>query len=120
MQPCAALSKFATWRRNLGVACAVHYTLCRILNRRLGGRVLTLSVRVFPTPVYCRAGGSDLRVFVQVLANREYRCLDQSDISGLIIDCGAANIDPVHAVLLTRFPGAHLIALEPDPITLRY
>ena len=50
MQPSAALSKFATWSRNLGVACAVRYTLYRILNRTLGGRVLTLNVRGFPQP----------------------------------------------------------------------
>ena len=114
MQPAAAFSKFATWSRNLGVPCAVRYTLYRILNRTLGGRVLTLNVRGFPNPVYCRAGGSDLRVFAQVLANREYRCLDQSDISGLIIDCGA-NIGLSTLYFLARFPSAHVIALEPDP-----
>ena len=114
MQPSAALSKFATWSRNLGVVCAARYTLYRIFHRLLGTRVLTLRVRGFPKPVYCRAGGSDLRVFAQVLANREYRCLDQSDISGLVIDCGA-NIGLSTLYFLTRFPNAHLIALEPDP-----
>ena len=88
MHPSAALLKFATWTRNRGVACAAR--------------------------VYCRAGGSDLRVFAQLLANREYRCLDQSDISGLVIDCGA-NIGLSTLYFLTRFPNAHLIALEPDP-----
>ena len=114
MQPSAALAKFTTWRRNLGLACAVRYTLYRILNRTLGGRVLTLHVRGLPSPVYCRAGGSDLRVFAQVIANREYRCLDQSHIPELVIDCGA-NIGLSTVYFLTRFPNAHLIALEPDP-----
>jgi FkbM family methyltransferase len=53
-------------------------------------------------------------VFAQVLANREYRCLDQSEISGLVIDCGA-NIGLSTLYFLTRFPNAHLIAIEPDP-----
>jgi methyltransferase FkbM-like protein len=114
MQPSAALSKFATWSRNLGVACAVRYSLYRIFHRALGERLLTLNVRGFPRPVYCRAGGSDLRVFAQVLANREYRCLDQSEISGLVIDCGA-NIGLSTLYFLRRFPNAHVIALEPDP-----
>lgn len=114
MQPSAALSKFATWSKNLGTACAVRYSLYRIFHRTLGGRRLTLNVRGFPRPVYCRAGGSDLRVFAQVIANREYRCLDQSEISGLIIDCGA-NIGLSTLYFLRRFPDAHVIALEPDP-----
>jgi FkbM family methyltransferase len=53
-------------------------------------------------------------VFAQVLANREYRCLDQADISGLVIDCGA-NIGLSTLYFLRRFPNAHVIALEPDP-----
>jgi FkbM family methyltransferase len=114
MQPSAALSKFATWTKNLGIACAVRYSLYRIFNRMLGERLLTLKVRGFPRPVYCRAGGSDLRVFAQVLANREYRCLDQSHISGLVIDCGA-NIGLSTLYFLRRFPKVHVIALEPDP-----
>ena len=61
MQPSAALSKFATWNSNLGVPCALRYTLYRIFHRILGARVLTLHVRGFVQPVYCRAGGSDLR-----------------------------------------------------------
>jgi FkbM family methyltransferase len=107
MQPSAALSKFATWSRNLGLACAVRYSVYRILHRSLGARLLSLNVRGLP-------GRVDLRVFAQVLANREYRCLDQSDISGLVIDCGA-NIGLSTLYFLTRFPNAHLIALEPDP-----
>ena len=55
-----------------------------------------------------------MRVFAQVLANREYRCLDQADISGLIIDCGA-NIGLSTLYFLRRFPEARVIALEPDP-----
>ena len=114
MQSSAALSKFATWSKNLGVACAARYTLYRLVNRALGRCLLTLRVRGFPHPIYCRAGGSDLRVFAQVIANREYRCLDECDISGLVIDCGA-NIGLSTLYFLTRFPKAQLVALEPDP-----
>jgi FkbM family methyltransferase len=114
MKPSAAFAKFAAWSRNLGIAQATRYTLYRILNPAFDRRILTLYVKGLRQPLFCRAGGSDLRVFAQVLANREYRCLDRSDISGLIIDCGA-NIGLSTVYFLTRFPNTHLIALEPDP-----
>ena len=114
MQPSAAFSKFATWSSNLGIAQATRYTLYRILHRTFKRRILTLFVKGFRQPLYCRAGGSDLRVFAQVLANREYRCLDGSDVAGLVIDCGA-NIGLSTVYFLSRFPNTHLIALEPDP-----
>ena len=118
MDPSAAFVKFATWSRNLGFAHATRYTLYRVLHRTFKGRILTLNAKGFRHPFYCRSGGSDLQVFAQVLANREYRCLDRFDVSGLIIDCGA-NIGLSTLYFLTRFPNAHLIALEPDPDNFR-
>jgi FkbM family methyltransferase len=114
MNPSAVCLKFATWCTNLGFAHATRYTLYRVLHRSFRRRILTLNAKGFRNPFYCRSGGSDLQVFAQVLANREYRCLDRLDVSGLIIDCGA-NIGLSSIYLLTRFPNAHLIALEPDP-----
>ena len=118
MNPSAAFLKLATWRRNLGFAHATRYTFYRVLHRSFKRRILTLNAKGFRHPFYCRSGGSDLQVFAQVLANRQYRCLDRLDFSGLIIDCGA-NIGLSTLYFLTRFPNAHLIALEPDPDNFR-
>jgi FkbM family methyltransferase len=118
MQPSAAFLKFATWGKNLGVAHAARYTFYRVLNRTFKRRTLTLYAKGFRHPFYCRLGGSDLRVFAQVLANREYRCLDRFDVAGLVIDCGA-NIGLSTLYFLTRFPNTHVIALEPDPDNFR-
>jgi hypothetical protein len=117
MHPSAPFQKFATWSRNLGFAHATRYTLYRVLHRTFKRRILTLNAKGFRQPFFYRSGGSDLQVFTQVLANREYRCLDRFDISGLIIDCGA-NIGPVHTLLLDSLSNT-LLTLEPDPDSFR-
>lgn len=57
---------------------------------------------------------SDINVFTQIFMSREYRCLDEVQEPSLIIDCGA-NVGYSSAYFLSRFPKAHLIAVEPDP-----
>ena len=52
-------------------------------------------------------------MFYQIFAHREYRCLDHVQNPKLIIDCGA-NVGYSAAYFLSRFPGANLIAIEPD------
>jgi len=61
-----------------------------------------------------RAHTSDTNVFSQVFIHREYRCLDDVVDPQLIIDCGA-NAGYSAAYLLTRFPSARLVAIEPHP-----
>jgi FkbM family methyltransferase len=65
-------------------------------------------------PLWCRANTSDRQVFSQVFIEREYACLDGVASPRLIIDCGA-NVGYTSAYFLSRFPGAHVIAVEPDP-----
>ena len=65
-------------------------------------------------PLLCRPRTSDLEVFDQIFVGREYRCLDDAKDVGLIIDCGA-NVGYSSAYLLSRFPAAKVIAVEPDP-----
>jgi FkbM family methyltransferase len=65
-------------------------------------------------PLLCRPRTSDLKVFRQIFVDREYRCLDHVDNVELIVDCGA-NVGYSAAYLLTKFPNAQLIAIEPDP-----
>jgi FkbM family methyltransferase len=52
-------------------------------------------------------------VIDQVLVEEEYLPLSRVTAPRLIIDCGA-NIGCTAVYLLTRFPGAQLIAVEPD------
>ncbi len=84
-------------------------------NRGIGsGPKKKLSSRFLAHPVYFREGTSDLYVFRQVLAEREYGCIDDCSGPKLIIDCGA-NVGYASAYFLSRFPSARVIAIEPDP-----
>jgi FkbM family methyltransferase len=86
------------------------------LGNRLGvprGPALPMRNKLAKFAVHCRAGTSDVDVFGQIFVHREYRCLDHLSNPGLIIDCGA-NVGYSSAYFLTRFPGAFVIAVEPD------
>jgi FkbM family methyltransferase len=65
-------------------------------------------------PLRCRPRTSDIDVFKQIFASREYRCLDDVPSAELIVDCGA-NVGFASAYFLTKYPSAKLIAVEPDP-----
>ncbi len=64
-------------------------------------------------PMLARAKSSDLYVFDQIFVDREYRCLDGLKNVRTIIDAGA-NVGYSSAYLLSRFPNAQVIAIEPD------
>lgn len=64
-------------------------------------------------PLVLRPGTSDAHVFYQIFVEREYSCLDGLDNPGFIIDCGA-NVGFSAAYFLSRFPGARVLAVEPD------
>jgi len=59
-------------------------------------------------------GTSDINVFRLIFGTREYSCLDDVKNPSLILDCGA-NVGYASAYFLSRFPNAHVIAVEPDP-----
>ena len=67
-------------------------------------------------PLHCRPHSSDLAVYKQIFAQREYSCLDHLPLNseGLILDCGA-NVGFSSAYFLSRFPRCKAIAVEPDP-----
>jgi FkbM family methyltransferase len=102
--------------RNLGWKAGFDYLRQRRRLRR--GRVkqpyVLLGSKYAAHPLRCRANTSDIGVFRQVFAQREYRCLDDLRTAGLILDCGA-NVGYSSAYFLTRFPQATVIAVEPDP-----
>lgn len=65
-------------------------------------------------PLLCRPGTSDVDAFALIFIEREFRCLDALSSARLIVDCGA-NVGYASAYLLSRFPDAQLVAIEPDP-----
>lgn len=76
-------------------------------------KALHLRSRLAAHPLLCRPHTSDILVFDQVFIEREYQPLDDLGAPGLILDCGA-NVGYSSAYLLSRFPKARLIAVEPD------
>lgn len=65
--------------------------------------------------VLCRAVSSDRRTFQQVFEEGEYRdLLDPALPNPVIVDAGA-NVGYTSVLFLTSFPGASVIAIEPDP-----
>jgi FkbM family methyltransferase len=64
-------------------------------------------------PVWVRPHTSDIYVFDQIFARREYRCLDHISGADFIVDCGA-NVGYSAVYFLTRFPTASIVAVEPD------
>ena len=64
-------------------------------------------------PLRCRPGTKDLWIFDEVFIVRSHQCLDDLQDIEFIVECGA-NVGYASAYLLTRFPSARLLALEPD------
>ncbi|HYW51079.1 MAG TPA: FkbM family methyltransferase [Gemmatimonadaceae bacterium] len=110
----SALARYWTGVRNLGAFGAGSY-LYRQATLRLGQSktMFALRSRYACAPLWCRPDSSDVDVFKQIFCHREYRCLDAVRHAELIVDCGA-NVGFASAYLLTRFPGASVIAIEPD------
>lgn len=87
----------------------------RYLVQRLRGGpgVVQLRVRGMPTPLRCRTRGSDIRVFWQVFGRRD------CDVTlpappRVIVDAGAY-VGYTSVRFATRYPGARVVAIEPDP-----
>lgn len=103
----------------LGFGSWLRYALRRGLDR-LGWRVTgtklyAVTARKVQRPLFVRPFTSDIHVFRQVFANLEYKPVESlvSPDSALIVDCGA-NVGMSGAYLLSEFPNARLIAVEPD------
>lgn len=65
-------------------------------------------------PIFCRLGGSDLKVLEQVFVERHYDVASLPSHPSLILDCGA-NIGASVVWFGERFPSARIVAVEPDP-----
>jgi FkbM family methyltransferase len=98
---------------NLGFLPTAHYAVQRLRARLLPPPEFQVYSKHARHPLLVRAKTSDINVFRQIFVHREYRCLDGVRDAGLIVDCGA-NVGYASAYFLSRYPGASLIAVEPD------
>ncbi|MEP6733224.1 MAG: FkbM family methyltransferase [bacterium] len=131
-----ALPRFARYARRHGVVAALRKSYALVMIRRayakaqrrdraqqglaldLGKDPRSLLYRM-PSPVaglelLARAGTTDWMVFQQIFVEGEYDFIGVRDDPRSIVDCGA-NVGYTTAWLLTRFPAARCIAVEPDP-----
>jgi FkbM family methyltransferase len=86
-----------------------------VIGRRPVARdAVPLRIRGYEHDLWIRPGASDAYVVRQVFSREEYKPLLDAESPELIIDCGA-NIGCTSCYLLSRFPNARLVAIEPDP-----
>lgn len=102
-------STLAAYARKMGLPRALRLYVGRKLRR--SGEV-SVQLPGLATPVWARYGTSDLGVFHQVLLDEQYRCQPRRQ-PRLIID-GGANVGYASVYFANRFPGAAIIAIEPD------
>ena len=110
------ISKRARRVRNLLKSLGVRGTLIYYRARSRAphdASPIRLRARTARYELVCRPGTSDLSSFAQVFVRREYAPLDDISAVSLIVDCGAY-IGLSSAYFLSRFPSAHVIAIEPD------
>jgi len=91
------------------------FALYRLRGARSGqrGGAVALHIRGVKAPVYVRPGTSDIDVARQVFGRGEYECVARMRDVRFIIDCGA-NVGLTSVLLLSRYPNARLVAIEPD------
>jgi FkbM family methyltransferase len=104
---------WAATTQNLGLSSLIRWQMQKRFGHFGPPGEVRLTSKHLKHPVYARRHTSDLYAFDQVLAAREYSCLDHLQSPSLIIDCGA-NVGFSSAYFLSRFPHCDLIAIEPD------
>ena len=109
------LHQFADLTRRLGPTHAVRRKLQDAWHHvAVPHAPYTLTTKAAQFPLWCRPGTTDALVFWQVFIDQQYAAFAPAAPPRLILDCGA-NVGYTAAYFLTRFPGARVIAVEPDP-----
>jgi FkbM family methyltransferase len=108
-------ARLANAMRRLGVSSVLRYDLQR-LRRALGlaPAIVLLTAARSRYPLAARPRSTDFVVFGQTFISEPYACLDDLPDVEFIVDCGA-NVGFASAYLLSQFPRASLVAVEPDP-----
>ncbi len=104
------LTRILGWRNALRFRGAM-------LGRRLGwhsGTPLRMHPPSLLHPIELRIGSTDIYVYEQVLVDEQYAAVADGCAAEVIVDCGA-NVGYTSAYLLTRFPQAQVVAIEPFP-----
>jgi len=98
----------------IGPLNAIRARALGLRNRRLGSRAtLRLHPATVAHPVWLRVASTDSDTYQQVLIDEQYGVFADLDPEW-IVDCGA-NAGFTSAYLLSRFPRARVIAIEPFP-----
>ena len=74
--------------------------------------LIKIRIKGYPPPIFLRNNTSDITVFYQIFLEKSYN-LNYSLEPKLIIDCGA-NIGLSSIFYYLKFPGARIIAVEPE------
>jgi FkbM family methyltransferase len=107
-------AEIASYVQNLGLVGFGRYAARRAAERwALSKAPYKLYSRNTRFPLWCRPRSSDLDMFAEIICHRAFRCLDSINSAQLIVDCGA-NVGYSSAYMLTRYPSAKVIAIEPD------
>jgi len=109
--------QFHLWRNSVGWRVASKVAIYRVA--MILGLPHPASMRIKPPQVAHTLsarlrGSSDVDVFGQIFVNNEYSCVEGIGSPSLIFDLGA-NVGYSSAYLLSAFPSAAIIAVEPDP-----
>jgi FkbM family methyltransferase len=82
----------------------------------LRGKVISVEIKGQNSPLFLRLGSTDFWVLEEVFSNEEYAAVPAGVVAngGLIVDLGA-NIGISVRYWLARWPGANVIAVEPEP-----
>ena len=109
----------------LGALNVLQFIWIRVLNRLLNTlfgsgtgkngsyNLGQLKIKQIHHPLFFRYRSSDPGVFSQIFIIDEYSPLNHLEQVNVILDCGA-NVGYSAVYLLSKFPNAHLIAIEPD------
>jgi FkbM family methyltransferase len=116
----AEIGRQAEYQRGLTRMLGWRYAL-RFRGAMLGHRLGWhdgVSVRLHPPnllhPIELRLASTDAEVYEQVLADEQYAAVADINAVGVIVDCGAS-AGYTSAYLLSRFPQARVVAIEPYP-----
>lgn len=97
-----------------GVRGTMVMGLAKVLRKPL---IMTVQSATLAHPVHLRARTSDLMVYQEVIVHDQYGC-DLPENPKVIVDVGA-NIGLTSAYFASRFPGARILAIEPEEDNFR-
>ena len=103
------LKRIGSYIEILGLFNFMDYAAQRWIQKK---DIIKFNVKGLKHPVHLRNGTTDIVVFTDVFIDKEHEKTIQGDIAN-IVDCGA-NIGLASLYFLNKYPGAHLVAIEPE------